>query len=383
MKMKKLFSVFSLLIFTLFAAVDAMALDVVELPLPRSNKVVIELMFRNGSICDPAGKEGLTSLTADVVADGGTGNMSSSDITDKIYPWAANFGNSTDKEVSIFTFEVPAEYLTPFWDVVKGLILHPSFKQEDFDRVKSNQQNYVDQLIRQSSDEEYGKKYLEDMLFRGTNYQPMTLGTSEGVRSITLDDLRRHYTNFFTRNNVSIGIAGNYPASFVATLKSDIGQLSPVSPEIPAAGKATMPDGLNVEIIAKDNALGSAISAGFPLPITRSNNDFVALMVANSWLGEHRKSYSRLYQKIREARSMNYGDYTYIEWYPNGGGNMLPPFGSPRSSNYFSIWIRPVGTAVEGASGSIWIRPPLEASPAQGRSLSSAMPASLCIEFAV
>ena len=30
------------------------------------------------------------------------------------------------------------------------------------------------------------------------------------------------------------------------------------------------------------------------------------------WLGEHRKSISRLYQKSGEARSMNYGDYTYM-----------------------------------------------------------------------
>jgi zinc protease len=68
-------------------------------------------------------------------------------------------------------------------------------------------------------------------------------------------------------------------------------------------------------------------------------------MIANSWLGEHRKSYSRLYQKIREQRSMNYGDYSYIEWYDNGGSNMLPVPGTPRSSNYFSIWLRPVQTA--------------------------------------
>ncbi|MFN5347905.1 MAG: hypothetical protein ACK5B3_11820, partial [Bacteroidota bacterium] len=60
---------------------------------------------------------------------------------------------------------------------------------------------------------------------------------------------------------------------------------------------------------------------------------------------EHRKSYSRLYQKIREQRSMNYGDYTYIEWYNNGGSNMLPRAGYPRLSNYFSIWLRPVQTA--------------------------------------
>ncbi|MCK7516844.1 MAG: hypothetical protein MZV64_03545 [Ignavibacteriales bacterium] len=48
---------------------------------------------------------------------------------------------------------------------------------------------------------------------------------------------------------------------------------------------------------------------------------------------------------IREQRSMNYGDYSYIEWYNNGGGNMLPPSGVPRQANYFSLWIRPVQIA--------------------------------------
>lgn len=114
---------------------------------------------------------------------------------------------------------------------------------------------------------------------------------------------------------------------------------------IPTPGSARQSNGMEVEIISKDNALGSAIFTGFKLPITRSDDDFAALMIANSWLGEHRKSYSRLYQKIREQRSMNYGDYSYIEWYNNGGSSMLPRPGYPRSSNYFSLWIRPVQTA--------------------------------------
>ena len=42
---------------------------------------------------------------------------------------------------------------------------------------------------------------------------------------------------------------------------------------------------------------------------------------------------------------MNYGDYSYIEWYQNGGGNMLPPSGVPRHANYFALWIRPVQIA--------------------------------------
>jgi zinc protease len=116
-------------------------------------------------------------------------------------------------------------------------------------------------------------------------------------------------------------------------------------PKIPVSGKANMPEGIEVEIISKDGAFGSAIFTGAPLNITRADDEFAALMIANSWMGEHRKSYSRLYKKIRQTRSMNYGDYSYIEWYENGGGYQLPPSGVPRQSNYWSIWIRPVQIA--------------------------------------
>jgi zinc protease len=338
----------SIIIFAIFLMIandTSFAQEVVELKIPKSNKIVIKLMFRNGSIADPKGKEGLTFLTTSLVREGGTKDITQQQITDKIYPWAATYSASADKEVSVFTFEVPKVFLNQFYPIIKGLMLTPSFTQKDFDRVKSNQQNYVDEVIRSSSDEEYSKKALEDMLFRGTNYQHLVAGTTEGVKAITLEDVKAHYKNFYTRNNVTIGIAGDYSPAFLAKLKADMHGLSDVKPSIPQAGKAIMPDGINVEIISKDNALGSAIFGGFPLSITRANDDFAAMMVANSWMGEHRKSYSRLYQKLREARSMNYGDYTYIEWYESGGSNMLPPPGVPRSSNYFSFWIRPVQTA--------------------------------------
>ncbi len=321
------------------------AQEVVELKLPKSNKVVIKLMFRNGSICDPAGKEGLTNLTADLITEGGTGELSFSDIQDKIYPMAASYYSNVDKEVSVFTFSVHIDWLDKFYPILKGLILDPSFSESDFQRIKANQQNYVDQVIRASSDEEYSKKALEDFLFRGTNYQHMVQGKTESVKSITLDDVKDRFKKFFTKNNLMIGIAGNYPDDFLKNLKSDLAKLPDTKPEIPEAPKIEMPKGVNVEIISKDGAFGSAIFTGFPIDITRSKDDFAALMVANSYLGEHRKSYGQLYQKIRESRSMNYGDYSYIEWYNNGGGYMLPPSGVPRSSNYFSLWIRPVQIA--------------------------------------
>lgn len=330
---------------TILFAASVFAQNIVELKQPKSNKVIIKLRFANGSISDPKGLEGLTAATANLITQGGTKTYTYSEIQDMLYPWAAGYYAQVDKEVSTFTFMVHVDFLDKFYPVMKELMLSPAFAEADFQRGMKNQQNYVDQVIRASSDEEYSKKALEDLLFRGTNYQHKVQGRSESVKAITLENIRQHYANVFTKNNLTIGIVGNYSPAFLKQLKTDMAQLSAKKFTQPAAGKANMPNGVQVEIIAKENAFGSAIFTGTPLAITRSSKDFAALMVANSYLGEHRKSYGKLYQKIRETRSMNYGDYSYIEWYNNGGGNMLPPSGVPRSSNYFSLWIRPVQIA--------------------------------------
>lgn len=322
-----------------------MSQQYVELKQPNSSKIVVKFMFKNGSICDPKGKEGLTYTTAQLITQGGTGELSYSDIQDKIYPMASTYFTLVDKEVATFTFLFHKDWMEEFYPIMMGLITNPGFSQSDFDRVKKNQQAYVDQVIRASSDEEYSKKALEDFLFRGTNYQHMVEGKTASVDAITLEDVKNHYENFFTKNNLMIGIAGNYPESFLEKIKNDIELLPDTNPDIPDAPEIKMPDGIDVEIISKAGAFGSAIYTGYPLNITRADDEFAALMVANSYLGEHRKSYAKLYQVIREQRSMNYGDYSYIEWYHNGGGNMVPPSGVPRSSNYFSIWIRPVQIA--------------------------------------
>ena len=320
-------------------------INVTNLEKKGSKKIVVKVRFDNGSVVDPAGKEGLTAMTASTMMEGGTKDFTKEQINDMIYPMAAYYYGNTDKEVTTFTFAFPKDFIDEFYPIMTGLILSPTFNEPDFDRIKSNTLNYLTQVIRASSDEEFSKMALEEMLFKGTPYSHMVIGTVDGVESITLDDVKEHYAKYFTRNNVSIGISGDYTKAFADKLVNDLSTLSDAVVEVKEIPKAAMPDGINIEIIEKEEALGSAIFTGYPIDITRADDEFAALMIANSWLGEHRKSYSKLYEKIREKRSMNYGDYSYIEWYDNGGRNMLPVTGIPRSSNYFAIWIRPVQIA--------------------------------------
>ncbi|MEE9229093.1 MAG: insulinase family protein, partial [Acidobacteriota bacterium] len=98
-------------------------------------------------------------------------------------------------------------------------------------------------------------------------------------------------------------------------------------------------EGRQVLLVSKPGA-DASISFGFPIDIHRGERDFYALWVANSWLGEHRNSSSHLFQVIREARGMNYGDYSYIEAFPEGGFRTMPPANVSRRQQIFEVWIR-------------------------------------------
>jgi len=116
-------------------------------------------------------------------------------------------------------------------------------------------------------------------------------------------------------------------------------------PEGPAAARvkveAVPPNATEVEVLEKDTR-ATAISFGFPIEVTRAHPDFPALSVARAWLGDHRNSSGQLYQRIREIRGMNYGDYAYIEAFPRGMFQFFPDPNIARQRQIFEIWIRPV-----------------------------------------
>jgi len=62
----------------------------------------------------------------------------------------------------------------------------------------------------------------------------------------------------------------------------------------------------------------------------------------STYFGIHRMSSGVLYQEMREKRGLNYGDYSYIEYFPRGMFRMEPDPNLARRFQIFQIWIRPV-----------------------------------------
>jgi zinc protease len=146
----------------------------------------------------------------------------------------------------------------------------------------------------------------------------------------------------YTRAALRVGLSGDLPAGVEARLGQTLARLPEGPAFAPPAGVVGRPQqGISVEIVEKETR-ASAISFGHPIAVNRSHPDFAALYLARTWLGEHRSSTSHLYQRIRELRGMNYGDYAYIEAFPRGMFQVFPDPNIARRAQLFEVWIRPV-----------------------------------------
>ncbi len=313
----------------------------VLLPVANDPTVSFRLWFKVGAQNDPAGKEGLAAITAAMLTEASTQRLRYEQIIDQLFPLASSYSAAPSMEMTVITGRTHKDNLADYYPLLRDAVLTPGFKQEDLDRIKSRTLNLLENTLRFASDEELGKAVLYNEIFAGTPYGHLVAGTVEAVKSITVDDVKAFYTAHYTRDNVVIGLGGGYAPSLLEKLKTDLAQLPAGMPAVVPAPQAKPIDGFKVTLVEKKND-STAISMGVPINLLRGSKEWYALAIANSWLGEHRNSSSHLYQVIREKRGLNYGDYSYIEHYANGGQRMLPPQNVPRRKQIFEIWIRPV-----------------------------------------
>ncbi len=305
-------------------------------------QIRVKLMFNVGSASDPIGKEGLAALSARMISGAGSRMMTLDQISKALYPVAGGFGGQVDKELTTFSGGIHKDNWARFLTVALPMLADPGFREEDFRRNKGGLVNALTQDLRSNNDEELAKERLQANIFSGTPYAHPALGTIAGIQSITLDDVKNFVRSEYTRGNLVIGVNGDVSDAMVSQLETSLAALPAGAAPAPRKAIAgTRPKGLNVEIIQKDTR-ATAISLGLPISVTRADPDFAALNVARAWLGEHRMSQSHLFQRIREVRGMNYGDYAYIEAFPRGMFQFFPDANVARRAQIFEIWIRPV-----------------------------------------
>jgi zinc protease len=318
------------------------ATGITAVALPGTSPLVsIRVVFLTGSASDAAGKPGAAALTAAMLARGGTRAMTYKQILDALFPMAVSVDEQVDKQMVVFSATTHADNLEAFYKIFRDMLLDPGWRTEDLDRLRDDAINFLRVSLRGNNDEELGKEVLYNEIYAGHPYGHHNAGAVAALQGMTIEDLKRFYLTRFTRKNLILGVAGGYPRNFLARMRADFSKLPNMAPP---ALELTVPERNRAPrmVMVEKDTRAVAYSLGFPIDVTRGHPDYPALLVAQSYLGQHRMSGGRLFSRLREARGLNYGDYAYIEYFPRGMFQFEPDPNLARSQQIFQIWIRPV-----------------------------------------
>jgi zinc protease len=323
----------------------------------------VRVLFFAGSRDDPPGKEGLTALSAALMAEA-TQQLSAEALREALFPWAAELSVHTDKEMTLFSGRVHRDHAAQFARVLADILVHPRLDPEDFARLKEKHLNQITRTLRQNADEALQRETLEVMLYDphptglaaakpkagklGIGplrvrhpYRHTPVGTEAGLKSITLDDVRAHLVRVFTQDRLVLGMGGGVDTKTAAEFRQSLAAL-PAKGVARAALPAVASPLKNKAIFVDKAAAGTAISLGFHLEVDRNHPDYPALKLAESYFGEHRNAVGVLFNQMRQKRGLNYGDYAYVEHFVQAGWSTMEKLNVGREQQYFSIWIRPV-----------------------------------------
>ncbi|NOT32249.1 MAG: insulinase family protein, partial [Planctomycetes bacterium] len=235
-------------------------------PVPEDPNVVFKLWFQVGSQDDPPGKEGLAALVGDLLSEGGTKSKAYDQILAELFPLAAGYRVSVDKEMTVMSGTVHRDKAAEFYALFSDAVLNPGFRTEDFERLRDAAVSALENTLRFSSDEDLGKAVLTARVFRGTRYAHPALGTVQSLKALSVDDAREFWRTHFTKENVVLALGGAYTDGLRARVQADLARLASGTPAMLAPPAVAPLQGRHALIVEKPGP-STAISFGFPIDV--------------------------------------------------------------------------------------------------------------------
>ena len=279
-------------------------LQVVIVPTSRLPLVDFRLVARAGSVYDPAGREGVARLTAELLTQGAAGRDAKQVAGDIEF-----VGGSLDAGAGADQFVVSCEVLKK--DLALGLelfrdvIVSPRFSPEEFDRKK---EETLGQIASDKSEPSVIAENSMTRWFWGDN-SPMghpAIGWEASVKAITRDDVASFHKRFLTPDRSVLVVVGDVNA---ATIEKDLAKAfanwkkAGGTPQPDPYGPAAALQGRTLRIVNKPEATQTQIRMMCP-SVPRNHPDWYAIQVANTICGAGFTS--RLVNSIRVEQGLTY-----------------------------------------------------------------------------
>ena len=280
------------------------------------------LVLRTGSAHDPAGKEGLTRLTARMIRMG-TRRMQATAVEEAIDALGAQLSIETAPSYVRFEGSVIRRNLDPFLTLLARLVSEPAFRAADVELVK--RETVADIMESRDDDRGLAAQHFRRFLFHGHPYGRPVIGTPTSVRSLGRDDVLASYRATYLASNAVLGFAGDVTRAEAERLvNARFGALAQGTAAADEVPEPVAPAGRRVLIVDKPERTQTQVYIG-ELGTLPSDADHVPLLVANTVFGG--TFTARLMKQIRSERGWSYGASSR--------------FGIDRRRDAFSMWTFP------------------------------------------
>ncbi|HNX96560.1 MAG TPA: pitrilysin family protein [Candidatus Aminicenantes bacterium] len=271
-----------------------------DVPLVRAYMVV-----ESGSILDPQGREGLSSLTVRALKSGGAGGLTPEQVDDRLDGLGTTINVFPDLENSTLSLWSLRENFEVSWQLLTDMVFRPRFDEARLDSEKKGDL----EGIRRRWDDPQGTAYtLWPELLYGRSQPEGRRTTSASVSAITRADLVGFHRGSLLGKRVMIAICGDFdPAWAVARVKRDFAAwpaARSAGPEVPPVTLAARP---GIYLVDKPAMTQAVLLIGH-LGTGRLDPDNAELSVLNFVLGGGGFN-SRIMREVRSHRGLAYSAY--------------------------------------------------------------------------
>lgn len=298
-------------------------LQVVIVPTSRLPLVDFRLVARAGSVYDPAGKEGLSRLTSELLTQG-AGKRTARQLADDIEFVGGSLSASAGAEQLVVSGEVLKKDLALGLELFRDVIVSPTFPAEDFAR---KQEEALGQIASDKSEPSViADNAITSWFWGDSPLAHPTVGVESSVKTLQRDDVVRFHRELVSPERSVLVVVGDVePAKMLASLKTGFAgwKKSGTAPAKDPYGPAPPLKGRLVRIINKPEATQSQIRMMCP-SVPRNHPDWYAIQVANTICGAGFTS--RLVNSIRVEQGLTYSIGSGFRQNRNAGAFRISTF---------------------------------------------------------
>jgi zinc protease len=297
-------------------------LVVYVMPTRRLPLVDFRLVVRAGSVSDPRGKEGLASMTADLLTQG-AGARGAQQIAEDIAFVGGTLGTSAGTEQVVLTCEVLRKDFAVGLELLRDVTVSPTFPAEEVARKKGE---VLGAIAGQRDDPAtVANQELGPFLLGASPLAHPSIGWEKSVGTLTREDVAAFHLRHFRPDNAMLAVVGDVdPAEVKVALEKAFERWKANGPK-PGDAYTAVPQarGSQVLIVNKPEVTQTQIRLAC-MGVPRNHPDYYPITVANTILGSGFTS--RLVNEIRVVQGLTYSISSRFGMFRNAGTFRISTF---------------------------------------------------------